>query len=92
MVVTTQPVRFREEPRMKLHRKAKTTPASRFLLVSRVEHEQWSYAETAEAFGVSERTVGKWVQRFRQGGLAAREDASSGLVRRRIRRRRWRCI
>jgi transposase InsO family protein len=62
---------------MKLHRKAKTTPASRFLLVSRVEHEHWTYAEAAEAFGVSERTVGKWVRRFRLGGLAALDDASS---------------
>lgn len=62
---------------MKLHRKAKTTPASRFLLVSRVEHEHWTYAEAAEAFGVSERTVGKWVQRFRRGGVAALADGSS---------------
>ena len=53
---------------MKRHRKAKTTPVSRFLLVSRVEDEQWSYAEPAEAFGVSERTVGNWAQRFRRGG------------------------
>ena len=62
---------------MKLHRKAKTTPVSRFLLVSRVEDEHWTYAETAEAFGISERTVGKWVQRFRRGGVAALDDGSS---------------
>jgi transposase len=46
-------------------------------LVSRVEDEHWTYAETAEAFGVSERTVGKWVQRCRQGGVAALDDGSS---------------
>ena len=62
---------------MKLHRKAKTTPVSRLLLVSRIEDEHWTHAETAEAFGVSERTVGKWVQRFRLGGVAALEDESS---------------
>jgi transposase InsO family protein len=62
---------------MKLHRNAKTTPAARFLLVTRVEDDDWTYAETAEAFGVSERTVGKWVRRFRAGGVAALEDASS---------------
>jgi len=62
---------------MKLHRKAKTTPVSRFLLVSRVIDEHCTYGETAEAFGVSERTVGKWVRRFRRGGMAALEDGSS---------------
>lgn len=62
---------------MKLHRKAKTTPVSRFLLVSRVLEEHWSYAEAAEAFGVSVRTVAKWVKRFRAGGVAALMDGSS---------------
>jgi transposase InsO family protein len=62
---------------MKLHRNAKSTPSSRFLLVRRVLFEQWTYAETAEGFGVSVRTVAKWVRRFREGGVAALEDASS---------------
>jgi hypothetical protein len=70
-------VQFRGEPRIKLHRKAKTTPVSRFLLVSRVEDEHWTYAETAEACGVTERRVGKWVQRFRHGRVAALDDGSS---------------
>ena len=62
---------------MKLHRNAKSTPASRLLLVRRVLFEGWSYAQAAEGFAVSVRTVAKWVRRFRDGGLAALEDASS---------------
>ena len=62
---------------MRIHRNAKTTPAARAALVHRVLHEDWTYAETATAFAVSERTVAKWVHRFRVGGAAAREDASS---------------
>ena len=62
---------------MKLHRNAKTTPASRLRLVRRVLYEGWSYAAAAEGFAVSVRTVAKWVRRFREGGVAALEDASS---------------
>lgn len=62
---------------MKLHRNAKSTPASRLLLVTRVVFEDWTQAEAAEAFGVSVRTVAKWVRRFRDGGVAALEDGSS---------------
>jgi len=62
---------------MKLHRNARSTPISRQLLVDRVLHQGWSYAAAAEAAGVSRRTVGKWVQRYRHGGTAALEDRSS---------------
>jgi transposase InsO family protein len=62
---------------MKLHRNAKSTPASRLRMVQRVLHEHWPYSAVAEAFAVSVRTVAKWVQRYRQGGVAALEDASS---------------
>jgi transposase InsO family protein len=62
---------------MKLHRNARTTPAARATLVQRVLHEQWTYAEVADGAGVSVRTVAKWVQRYRQGGMAALEDRSS---------------
>ena len=62
---------------MKLHRNAKSTPASRLVLVTRVVFEDWTQAEAAEAFGVSVRTVAKWVRRFRRGGVAALEDGSS---------------
>ena len=62
---------------MKLHRNARSTPISRQLLVDRVLYQGWSYAAAAEAAGVSRRTVGKWVQRYRHGGTAALEDRSS---------------
>lgn len=62
---------------MKLHRNAKSTPSSRLLLVRRVLFEGWTYAAAAEGFAVSVRTVAKWVRRFREGGVAALEDASS---------------
>jgi transposase InsO family protein len=62
---------------MKLHRNAKSTPASRLRMVERVLFEGWRYAAAAEAFAVSERTVAKWVRRFRDGGVAALEDGSS---------------
>src|SRR5688500_12053550 len=68
---------IQRRPRMKLHRNAKSTPSSRFLLVRRVLFEGWSYAQAAEGFAVSVRTVAKWVRRFREGGVAALEDASS---------------
>ena len=62
---------------MKLHRNARSTPISRQLLVDRVVHQGWTYAAAGEAAGVSRRTVGKWVQRFRRGGVAALADRSS---------------
>ena len=54
---------------MKLHRNAKTTPTSRLELVRRTVDDGWRYQAVAEGYGVSVRTVAKWVQRFR----AARE-------------------
>lgn len=60
---------------MKLHRNARTTPISRQLLVDRVLRDGWTYAAAGEAAGVSPRTVGKWVRRFREG--AGLEDRSS---------------
>jgi transposase InsO family protein len=61
---------------MKLHRNAKSTPASRWLMVQRVLAGQ-GYASVADGFAVSVRTVAKWVRRFRDGGMAALEDRSS---------------
>lgn len=61
---------------MQVHRKAKTTPASRAALVQRALTGE-RYEVIAEGMGISKRTVAKWVQRFRHGGLAALEDGSS---------------
>jgi transposase InsO family protein len=62
---------------MKLHGNAKSTPSTRRIMVQRVLHDGWSYADVADGFAVSVRTVAKWVRRFRQGGPAALEDGSS---------------
>jgi transposase InsO family protein len=62
---------------MKLHRNAKSTPASRLALVQKVIFDGRSQAETAAGFGVSIRTVAKWVRRFRSQGVAGLEDGSS---------------
>jgi transposase InsO family protein len=62
---------------MQLHANARTCPKSRALIARRVLEEGWSLAAAAEAAGVSERTAGKWVRRFRGEGLAGLRDRSS---------------
>jgi transposase InsO family protein len=62
---------------MKLHRNARTTPMSRFQLVTRVLESGWTYQQAADGSGVSRRTVAKWVQRFRVDGARGLEDGSS---------------
>ena len=87
---------------MKLHPNARTTPHTRSLIVSRVLDEGWTVSETAEAAGVSIRTVYKWLRRFKLEGLRGLLDrpcapgrsphsTPSRLVRRieQLRRKRW---
>jgi transposase InsO family protein len=62
---------------MKLHGNARTCPNSRQLLVDRVLEQGWSVAVAAEAAGVSERTVYRWLARWRQEGAAGLLDRSS---------------
>jgi transposase InsO family protein len=62
---------------MKLHGNARTCPKSRKLLVERILGESWSLTEAAEAAGVSERTAGKWVARFKAEGDTGLLDRSS---------------
>jgi transposase InsO family protein len=62
---------------MRLHSNAKTTPKGRRLMVQRVLHEGWRRREAAQAAGVSVRTVGKWVARFRVEGAHGLLDRSS---------------
>ena len=66
---------------MKVHPNAKTTPKSRAMLVQRVEEDGWTVPETAEAFGVSERTVYKWRARYRMAGLPGLVDRTSAPAR-----------
>jgi transposase InsO family protein len=63
---------------MKLHANARTCPKSRRLLVDRVVERGWSVTEAAMAAGVTERTVYRWLGRWREegeGGLADRSSA-----------------
>jgi transposase len=53
---------------MKLHANARLSVKGRELLVDRILDRDWSLAQAAEAAGVSERTAGKWLARFRAEG------------------------
>jgi transposase-like protein len=61
------------ESRMDVHQNAKLPPHCRELLVSRVLAGR-RRREVAREFGVTERTVGKWVSRFRAEGVAVVAD------------------
>ena len=87
---------------MNLHPNAKTTPASRALLVHRVLREGWSVSEASAALGISARSGYKWLARYQDQGQAGLRDRSSAPVRRptstparlvqrieKLRRRRW---
>jgi transposase len=62
---------------MKLHANARTCPKSRRLLVDRVLEQGWSVTEAAMAAGVSDRTVYRWLRRFREQGEAGLDDHCS---------------
>ncbi len=87
---------------MNVHKNAKLAPAGRALLVARVVEGRERRAHVAGAFGVSARTVSKWVRRWQVSGAGGLADRSSRprrcphqvpgrTVRRieRLRRRRW---
>jgi len=50
---------------MDLHSGARTCPASRALLVSRVTEQRWSVSAAAHAAGISRVTAHKWLTRWR---------------------------
>ena len=52
---------------MLIHGNARLVPRQRVLMCERVRHEGWTVYEAAEAFGVSTRTVFRWLARFDQG-------------------------
>ena len=62
---------------MQLHGNARTCPNSRRLLVARVLEQGWSVTAAAEAAGVTERTVWRWLRRWRAEGEAGLLDRSS---------------
>jgi transposase len=61
---------------MKLHGNARTCPNSRRLLVERVREQGWSVTAAAAAAGVSERTVWRWLKRWREEGELGLLDRS----------------
>ncbi len=67
---------------MNIHKNARTTPQSRALLVHRVLQEHWPVSAVAIAFGISERTVYKWLARYRTEGAAGLGDRRSTAHRR----------
>jgi transposase InsO family protein len=62
---------------MKLHANAPLGPKGRATMVRRVLEERVALTEAAEAAGVSARTAGKWVRRYREEGEAGLLDRSS---------------
>ena len=53
---------------MRLHANARLSVQGRELLIDRVEVAGWSLTQAAEAAGVSDRTAGKWRDRYRREG------------------------
>jgi len=62
---------------MKLHANAPLGPKGRAIMVRRVLEERIALTEAAEAAGVSAKTAGKWVRRYRVEGEAGLLDRSS---------------
>jgi len=62
---------------MNVHKNARLTPYSRAELAHRVLSERQAPFKVAEAMGVSERTVRKWVKRFLAEGIGGLTDRSS---------------
>jgi len=62
---------------MNIHKNARTTPQSRALLVHRVLREHWPVSAVADAFGISKRSVYKWLARYRAEGPAGLRDRGS---------------
>ncbi len=66
---------------MNIHKNARTTPQSRAMLIHRVLIEHWPVAEVAMSFGVSKRTVYKWLARYRAEGAEGLQDRPSSALR-----------
>lgn len=61
---------------MELHKNARSCPASRMLLIQRIQAGM-PMTSAAEAAGVSRRTASKWKARYHEAGAAALVDRSS---------------
>ena len=65
---------------MKLHANAPLGPKGRATMVRRVTEEGLTLAEAAEAAGVSVRTAGKWVRRYRAEGESGLLEMATSTV------------
>ena len=85
---------------MLIHGNARLLPRQRALMCERVRHEGWTITEAAEAFGVSTRTVFRWLRRFDDGdpmtdrssapcSVPGRTPAETEAMIERLRRLRW---
>jgi transposase InsO family protein len=62
---------------MNIHENARTTPASRELLVTRVLEFGWEVPRAAHAAGISRRTAYKWLRRHAEEGREGLRDRPS---------------
>ena len=53
---------------MQVHARAPLSPIGRRRVVEQVRARTWSVAAAAEAAGVTERTIYRWLARFRDHG------------------------
>ena len=66
---------------MNVHKNARTTRHSQLLMVRRVLDEKQPARRVAAELGISERTLRKWLARWRAGGEPALNDRSSAPAR-----------
>jgi len=66
-----------EEPRVRLHANARSSPYTRRLLVRRVLEEGQHLGLAAKAVGLSRKAARKWIERFQAEGEAGLVDRSS---------------
>ena len=74
--VVTTPTTPISEPRMDIHKNARTTVHSRMLIVDRLT-QGWSVGSVAASLGVTPKTVRKWRDRHAAEGAAGLADRTS---------------
>jgi transposase InsO family protein len=62
---------------VKLHGNARLTPVQRRLLCQRVDQEQWTVSDAADAAGISERRAYVWLGRWRAGDRVLADRSST---------------
>jgi transposase InsO family protein len=65
---------------VQIHGNARLLPRQRTLMCQRVRHEGWTVEEAADAFGVSTRTVFRWLRRYDAGEAMTDRSSAPGRV------------